>query len=157
MPCFITSYSPLLWEALIYLLSRKRKNSGWRICKGRSSASSAAKVRKSKRLHPHGKGLPRWLSDKWFACQCRRQRRQGFDPWVGKIPWRRVWQPTPVFLPGEIPWTEVGYSPWSHRESDMMEWLSTQARKKRSGRNLRHLNLVLGWKEENQISLENGI
>ena len=157
MPCFITSYSPLLWEALIYLLSRKRKNSGWRICKGRSSASSAAKVRKSKRLHPHGKGLPRWLSDKWFACQCRRQRRQGFDPWVGKIPWRRVWQPTPVFLPGEIPWTEVGYSPWSHRELDMMEWLSTQARKKRSGRNLRHLNLVLGWKEENQISLENGI
>ena len=30
----------------------------------------------------------------------------GFDPWVGKIPWRRAWQPTPVFLPGEIPWTE---------------------------------------------------
>ena len=30
----------------------------------------------------------------------------GFDPWVGKIPWRRKWQPTPVFLPGESPWTE---------------------------------------------------
>ena len=30
----------------------------------------------------------------------------GFDPWVGKIPWRRAWQPTPVFLPGESPWTE---------------------------------------------------
>jgi len=30
----------------------------------------------------------------------------GFDPWVGKIPWRRVWEPTPVFLPGESPWTE---------------------------------------------------
>ena len=29
-----------------------------------------------------------------------------FDPWVGKIPWRRAWQPTPVFLPGESPWTE---------------------------------------------------
>ena len=27
--------------------------------------------------------------------------RQGFDPWVGKVPWRRAWQPTPVFLPGE--------------------------------------------------------
>ena len=27
--------------------------------------------------------------------------RPGFDPWVGKIPWRRAWQPTPVFLPGE--------------------------------------------------------
>jgi len=35
------------------------------------------------------------------ACQCRRHRRCGFDPWVGKIPWRRKWQPTPVFLPGE--------------------------------------------------------
>ena len=34
------------------------------------------------------------------VCQCRRLR---FDPWVGKIPWRRKWQPIPVFLPGEIP------------------------------------------------------
>ena len=33
--------------------------------------------------------------------QCRRHRRHGFDPWVRKIPWRRVWEPTPVFLPGE--------------------------------------------------------
>ena len=29
-----------------------------------------------------------------------------FDPWVGRIPWRRIWQPTAVFLPGESPWTE---------------------------------------------------
>ena len=35
--------------------------------------------------------------------QCRRPR---FNPWVGKIPWRRKWQPTPVFLPGKIPGTE---------------------------------------------------
>jgi len=33
-------------------------------------------------------------------------RHTFFDPWVGKIPWRRAWQPTPVFLPGESPWTE---------------------------------------------------
>ena len=33
------------------------------------------------------------------ACQCRRCKRLGFDPWAGKIPWRRKWQPTPVFLP----------------------------------------------------------
>ena len=33
------------------------------------------------------------------ACQCR---RHGFDPWIGKIPWSRKWQPTPVFLPGEF-------------------------------------------------------
>ena len=31
--------------------------------------------------------------------------RPGFNPWVGKIPWRRAWQNTPVFLPGESPWT----------------------------------------------------
>jgi len=41
-------------------------------------------------------GLPRWLSCKELACQCRRCR---FDPWVRKIPWRRKWQPTSVFLP----------------------------------------------------------
>ena len=35
------------------------------------------------------------------ACQCRRPKRSRFDPWVGKIRWRRSWQPTPVFLPGE--------------------------------------------------------
>ena len=35
------------------------------------------------------------------ACQYRRHKRCGFHPWVGKIPWRRVWQPTPIFLPGE--------------------------------------------------------
>ena len=34
------------------------------------------------------------------------QKRCGFDPWVRKIPWRRAWQPTPVFLPRESPWTE---------------------------------------------------
>ena len=45
-------------------------------------------------------GLSRWHSEKDSACQCRRQKRLGFNPWVRKIPWRRKWQPTPVFLPG---------------------------------------------------------
>ena len=40
-------------------------------------------------------------SGKEPTCQCRRQRRCGFNPWVGKIPWRRKWQPTPLFLPGK--------------------------------------------------------
>ena len=46
--------------------------------------------------------------------------RPEFDPWVGKIPWRRVWQPTPVFLPGESHGQRslAGYSPWDHKESD---------------------------------------
>ena len=44
----------------------------------------------------------------------------GFDPWVGKIPWRRKWQPIPVLLPGKSHgWRSlVGYSPWGHKESD---------------------------------------
>ena len=41
-----------------------------------------------------------------WRSQRRRYKRYGFDPWVGKIPWRRVWQPTPVFLSGQSPWTE---------------------------------------------------
>ena len=42
-----------------------------------------------------------WLSDEECTCQCRKCRRRRFNPWVGKIPWRREWQSTPVFLPGE--------------------------------------------------------
>ena len=47
--------------------------------------------------------LPWRLSGKGLAYQ---HRRRGFNPWVGNIPWRRKWQPTPVFLPGESPWTD---------------------------------------------------
>jgi len=47
----------------------------------------------------------------------------GFDLWVKEIPWRRKWQTTPVFLPGESHRQRilVGYSPWGHKESDMTE------------------------------------
>ena len=60
------------------------------------------------------------------ACQCRRHRRCGFGPWVGKMPWRRNWQPTPVFLPGKFQEQSslMGYSPWGCRESDTTEGLN---------------------------------
>ena len=63
------------------------------------------------------------------ACQCRRQRRCQFDPWVRKILWRMKGQPTPVFLPGEAHGQRSlrGYSPWGHKELDMTEWLSKWA------------------------------
>ena len=66
--------------------------------------------------------LPKWLSSKESAFQCR---RHGFDPWVRKISWRRKWQPTPVFLPGKSHgWRNlVGYSPWGRKESDTTERL----------------------------------
>ena len=57
-------------------------------------------------------GLPWWLSQ-WRVClQCR---RPGFNPWVRKIPWRRKWQPTPLFLLGKFHGQRslAGYSPWS--------------------------------------------
>ena len=47
-------------------------------------------------------GFPSGASGKEPVCQCRRHRGLGFDPWVGKIPWIRKRQPTPVFLPGEF-------------------------------------------------------
>ena len=57
------------------------------------------------------------------ACQCKSHRRRGFDPWVGKIPWRMEWQPSPLFLPGKSH-RQRSFgglrSIWS-RESDMME------------------------------------
>ena len=59
-------------------------------------------------------GLPRWLSGKEATCQCR---RHGFDHCIGKIPWRKKWQPTPIFLPEKSHGQRslVGYSPWGRR------------------------------------------
>ena len=68
-------------------------------------------------------GFPRWHSGKESACQCRRCKRHGFNPSVGKIPWRMKWQLTPVFLPGEFHEQRslVGPTPWGCKESDMTE------------------------------------
>ena len=75
------------------------------------------------------RGFTWWLRDKEICLQCR---TPGFDPWVRKIPWRRAWQPTPVFLPEESHRhrSPAGYSPWGWKESDMTEQLSTGQRKK---------------------------
>ena len=67
---------------------------------------------------------------------CLQCRRHGFDPWVGEIHWRRAWQPTPVFLPEESPWTEetgglqsMGLQSWTrlsdqaqHSQVDNFSW-----------------------------------
>ena len=69
------------------------------------------------------RGFPGGASGKESAYQCRRHRRCGFDPWVGKVPWKRKWQPTPVFLPGESSGQRrlAGYSPWGHKELNTTE------------------------------------
>ena len=71
-------------------------------------------------------GLPRGCSGKEYACQSRRHKRCGFDPWVEKIHWRWEWKPTPVILPGEFHGQRslADYSSWSLKELDMTEQLS---------------------------------
>ena len=60
------------------------------------------------------------------TCECGSFRRPGFDPWVGKIPWRRAWQPAPAFLPEKSHGERrlAGYSPCGHKELDTTEGLS---------------------------------
>ena len=64
-----------------------------------------------------------WLRWKRIHLQCK---RMGLKPWVGKIPWRRKWLPTPVFLPWEFHRQRglEGYSPWGRKASDTTEWLT---------------------------------
>ena len=71
-------------------------------------------------------GASWWLRRESVCLQCR---RPGLDPWVGKIPWRRKWQPTPVFFPGESQGRRnlAGYSPWGRKESDTTERLHFSA------------------------------
>ena len=68
-------------------------------------------------------GLPRWLRGKESTCQCSRYQTHVFNPWVGKISWKRKWQPTPVFLPGESHGQRslAGYSPGGLKELDTIE------------------------------------
>ena len=68
-------------------------------------------------------GFPGGAKDKEPVCQCRKLKRHGSNPWVGKIPWRRKWQPIPGFLLRESHGQRslVGYNPWGHKELDMTE------------------------------------
>ena len=72
--------------------------------------------------------LPR-SSGKEPACQCRRHKRCRLNPWVGKIPWRRAWQPTPVFSPGEFHGQRslVATAHRAVQSLTRLKWLSTHA------------------------------
>ena len=67
--------------------------------------------------------FPGGASGKESTCQCRRHKRQMFKLWIGKIPWRRAWQPTLVFLPWEShgQMSLADYSPCGCEESDTTE------------------------------------
>ena len=77
-------------------------------------------------LDPPG-GFPGGTVIKESACQCRRLK---FDPWVGKIPWRRKWQPTSVFLLWKFHGQRrlAGYSPWGGKELNTAKWLSPRSK-----------------------------
>ena len=96
---------------------------------GRKAMAKLASILKSKditlltKVHEvKVKGFPDGPS-KEHAFQCRKYKRCGFDPWVGRFPWRKAWQPTPVFLPGEScgQRSVVGYSPQGCKELDTTE------------------------------------
>ena len=72
------------------------------------------------------RGFPCGSSGKEDACQCRRWKRCGFDPWIRKISWSRKWRLTSVFLPEKFhgQGSLVDYSPWGRKESDITEWLN---------------------------------
>ena len=78
------------------------------------------------------------------ACQCRTHSRLGFDPWVRKIPWRKKWQPTPLFLPGKFHGQKnlAGYSPQGLKVLDMTE---------------NNLDLDLEKAEESEIKLPTSV
>ena len=74
------------------------------------------------------KGFPGDVRGKEPTFQCKRYKRHRFDSWVGKIPWRRTWQPTPAFLSGKSHGQRslVGYSPWVAKSEH--NWVIKHAR-----------------------------
>ena len=68
----------------------------------------------------------RWDSQvaHWYRIHLK-IRRRAFDPWVGKIPWKMKWQPTPVFLPGKFHGQRSLAGPWGHKDLDMTEHMHT--------------------------------
>ena len=84
---------------------------------------SLTKLRVSVLLNHNLRSFQGGASGKEPACQYRRPKKCGLNPWVRKIPWRKVWQPTPVLLPGECHGQRglPAYGSWGHEESDTTE------------------------------------
>ena len=89
------------------------------------------------------------VSGKEPTCPCRRHKRSGFHPWVRKMPWRRAWQPTPVFLPGKSHGRRslAGYGPQGWKGSDRTEWAhaGTQVIKQHPRAGTKSDHLLLFW------------
>ena len=90
--------------------------------------------------------MPHWgrsqlAFDTCITASWKSHKKGRLEPWVRKIPWRRAWQPTPVFLPGESPWTEEPgglQSTWSQSWT-WLKQISTHARKRDAERSARYV------------------
>ena len=98
------------WQAIVHGAA---KSQTWLINKAQHS--------------PEKLGFPDGASGKEAACQRRRPKRFRFNPWFGNIPWKRPWQPTPVFLPGESHGQRSleSCSPWVAKSRTRLKRLST--------------------------------
>ena len=108
-----------IYESLIFFLGRKKTIDFLKIHRPYFSEQFQAHKKFLWKIRSYcipylPQGFPCGAGGKESTWQCRRHRRHGFNPWVGKIPWRRRRQPTPVFLPGKFRGQRslVGYSPW---------------------------------------------
>ena len=74
-------------------------------------------------------GFPGGSDSKEPTCQCRRCKKHGFNPWIRKVPWRRKWQSTPLFLPGKYHGQRslAGYSPGVTQNRTQLKRLSMHA------------------------------
>ena len=133
----LTGHTQIHWQPFVlnchpYLFIISKRSS----CKFNHDTLTILKLRKVKEIVQSLKvnnlqvfmtqGFPGGASGKEPDCQCSRLEICGFDAWVGKIPWRRKWEPTPVFLPGKSHGQRslVG-SPWGRKELDMIEHTHT--------------------------------
>ena len=108
------------WQPAPVFLPGKSHGSRSLVATVHGVAKSRTRLSDFPSLHNVAEGLPWWLSSKEPACQYRRCR---FNPCVRKIPWRRKWHPTPVFLPVKSHGQRslAGYSAWSWKE-----WVTTE-------------------------------
>ena len=122
--CLVTQWCPTLWDPMdcsspvssVHVIL-KAKIVAWVAIPFSKGSSLSPAAPDCKWIHYHlshlGSPNPRWLSAKESADQCKRCRKCSFNSFIRKIPWRRKWQPTPVFLPRKIPWMEEPGGPKS--------------------------------------------
>ena len=103
------------WWAAVCGVTRSQTRLKW-------LSSSSSRAKRVLGVFPGG------ISGKESTCQCRRQKRCKFNPWIGKIPWNRKWHSTSVFLPGKSHGQRslVVYSPWGRKELDKTEHVSSK-------------------------------